>query len=314
MAPLPTNAPLAYLNGRYVPAAEAVIPVTDAGFVQGVTVSEQLRTFGGKLFALDEHLQRLRSSLEIVGVTLTPTWDELRAAAEKLAAHNRALLADGDDLGLTIVVTPGIYLTYRDPIAADSVPPGPTLCLHTYPLPFGLWADKYERGEALATTSIQQVPAACWPKHIKVRSRLHYYLADRQAAAHDPPARALLLDAAGHITETSTANVLVCRRGEGLLSPRYDSILRGISLGCLPKLCQAHGIAIGERDLTPDDVYEADEVLLVSTPYCILPVTRFNDRPIGDGRPGETFRRLLAGWGVAQGIDIAAQAKRFAHR
>lgn len=315
MPHITSNAPLAYLNGRFVPAAEAVVPVTDAGFVLGVTASEQLRTLGGKLFALDEHLARLAGSLQVVGVPLPVGWPQLREAAEELAAHNRALLAEGDDLGLTIVVTPGIYATYRDDAsAASSLASGPTLCLHTYPLPFRLWADKYERGEALATTSIQQVSAACWPRHVKIRSRLHYYLADRQAAAHNPPARALLLDAAGHVTETAAANVLVYRRAVGLLSPRYDSILPGISLGCLTTLCQAHGIALEERDLTPDDVAAADEVLLASTPYCLLPVTRFNDRPIGDGRPGEVFRKLLAAWSAQSGLDIAAQAKRFSVR
>lgn len=307
---------LAYLNGRFVPAAEAMIPVTDAGFVQGVAAGEQLRTFAGSLFALDEHLARLAASLAVLGVPPPLKPSELRAAAQQLAAHNHALLAKGDDLGLTIVVTPGTYSTYRDDAAARSTdPPGATLCLHTYPLPFRLWADKYEQGEALATTSIEQVPAACWPRHIKVRSRLHYYLADREAAAHDPPARALLLDASGYITETATANVLVYRRSEGLLSPRYDSILRGASLSYVQKIGRnVEGVPMTERVLTPDDVAAADEVLLTSTPYCILPVTRFNDRPVGDGRPGPMYRRLLAAWSKSTGVDIVAQAKRFAQR
>jgi branched-chain amino acid aminotransferase len=296
---------MAFLNGQWIPAAAAVVSVGDAGFVQGTAVAEQVRTFAGKLFRLHEHLTRLAHSLEIVGVDPGMSLAELGRTAEELAARNHALLAPGDDLGLSIVVTPGIYSTFSAP-----GPTPPTVCLHTYPLPFHLFARKYRDGQALATTNVEQVPVRCWPPTLKCRSRMHYYLADRHAAAADPQARALLLDAQGFVTEASTANLLIYRVGEGLLSPRYASILHGISLSVAVELAGRLGIPFGQRDLTADDVARADEAFLTSTTTCVLPVTKFNRKAIGSGQPGKVFTALLAAWSEMVGVDIAAQAER----
>ena len=116
--------PSAYLGGRWVPASAAVVSVGDAGFVLGVGVAEQLRTFAGKLFRLDDHLARLAHSLEIVGLTTGMTAEQLAGTAEELVARNHPLLAPGDDLGLSIVVTPGSYADVRAarPGAAHRLP------------------------------------------------------------------------------------------------------------------------------------------------------------------------------------------------
>jgi branched-subunit amino acid aminotransferase/4-amino-4-deoxychorismate lyase len=137
---------------------------------------------------------------------------------------------------------------------------------------------------------------------------MHYYLADRAAAASDPQARALLLDSRGFVAEATTANVLIYREGEGLISPPLTNILHGITLLATLELARRLGIPAVERELTIDDVASADEVLLTSTTICILPVTRLNGRPIGSGLPGVVFSRLLAAWSEMVGVDIAAQA------
>jgi branched-subunit amino acid aminotransferase/4-amino-4-deoxychorismate lyase len=318
--------PLAFLNGQWIPASAAAVSVHDAGFVQGTTIAEQLRTFGGKLFRLQDHLARLARSLEIVGIEPSMTGDQLAGIAEELAAHNHALLSPGDDLGLSIVVTPGVYPTFApqqkprgvkgdSPIFAETkigtVPqPQPTVCQHTYRLPFHLWAKKYQEGQRLVTTGVEQVSERCWPPALKCRSRMHYYLADRQAAAIDPQSRAMLLDAQGFVAEASTANVLIYRAGEGLVSPPLPKILRGISLSVAAELAGQLGIPFGERDLALNDEASADEVLLTSTTVCILPVTRLNGRPIGSGRPGTVFSELLAAWSEMVGLDVVAQAEQ----
>jgi len=301
--------PQAYLGGKWIPGSEAAVPVGDAGFVLGATVTEQLRTFGGKLFHLDDHLDRLGDSLRIVGIEPVETIDEIGHIARQLVARNHPLLAAGDDLGLAIFVTPGPYPAYPPPTQT-----GPLVCLHTYPLPFHLWAEKYTTGQALVTTQIEQVDPRCWPPELKCRSRMHYYLADRRAAEIDPSARALLLDGEGSVTEASTANILIYREAEGLVSPPEDKILHGISLAVAWELARSLGIPTVRRDLSPDDVAGADEVLLGSTPLCLLPVTRFGGRPIGDGKPGDMFHRLMAAWNALAGIDVVAQAERFAER
>jgi branched-subunit amino acid aminotransferase/4-amino-4-deoxychorismate lyase len=301
--------PQAYLNGRFVPASQAVIPVTDGGFVQGTTVAEQLRTFGGKLFRLDEHLERLFHSLQIVQVEPELSRKEFAKIAEQLVAHNHPRLAQGDDLGLAIVVTPG---PYRAMEADDSA--RPTVCLHTFPLRFAVWAPKYERGQALATTDVVQVPRECWPSELKCRSRMHYYLADHQAAARHPGSRAVMLDEDGFVVEATTANIVAYDHNVGLITPPRAKILPGISLAVLTELAAAAGLPMVERDLHPSDVATADEVFLTSTSPCIQPVTSLNSQPIGAGQPGPMFTKLIAAWSQHVGLDIVEQAKRFAKR
>jgi branched-chain amino acid aminotransferase len=302
--------PLAYLNGRYVPVSQAAIPVTDGGFVQGVTVAEQLRTFGGKLFRLEQHLGRLSRSLAIVGIELGMPVAKLGDVARELAAQNHALLQPGDDLGLSMFVTPGPYSTF----AGSGVPLGPTVGIHTYPLPFQLWHEKYERGESLVVTDVMQVPSACWPTELKCRSRMHYYLADKAARAKEPGARALMLEERGFVTEASTANILVYYRDVGLVSPPKEMILPGVSAAVVEELAGSLRIPFSFRSLTVDDVAAADEALLCSTSPCIWPVTKLDGRPIGNGEPGEIARRLLATWSELVGVNIAAQAARFSAR
>ena len=118
--------PLAYANGRFVPAHELTIPVWDAGFIQGVTVAEQLRTFDGRLFRLTQHLQRLRRSLDVVGIDLGEELERLGPVAEEVASHNHRLLAAGDDLVLSLFVTPGAYPTLAPPQGST-----PTVGMHT---------------------------------------------------------------------------------------------------------------------------------------------------------------------------------------
>ena len=304
------NEPVAFLNGQWIPASAAVVSVNDTGFVLGVSVAEQLRTFGGKLFRLDEHLARLAHSLETVGVDPGMGLNEIASVAEELAARNHRLLASDNDLRLAIVITPGTHPAYGPPFA----PARPTVCLHTHPLAFWLWAEEYRSGQALVATKVRQVPSSSWPAELKCRSRMHYYLADREAAAADPHARALLLDADGFVTEASTANLLIFRAGEGLISPPSDKILPGISMSTVVELARGLGISCLQRDLTVEDVASADEAMLTSTSTCILPVVRLGGRSIGAGRPGKVFGDLLAAWSRMVGVDIAAQAERFGKR
>jgi branched-subunit amino acid aminotransferase/4-amino-4-deoxychorismate lyase len=304
---------LAYLNGTLIPAARAALPVYDSGFVLGVTVAEQIRTFGGRLFRLEQHLQRLTASLRIIGVNPGLSMPELARQAQELASHNHALLSAGDDLGLAIFVTPGPY-TSMAAVAEAAGAHGPTVGLHTYPLPFRHWAEKYRQGQALRTTDIEQVPAACWPPALKCRSRMHYYLADRQAAQQEPGARALLLDHAGYVLEASTASLFVYLRAEGFLSPPPEKVLPGVSVAVVEELATGLGMRFGHRGLTLDDLRRADEVMLCSTSPCVWPVVSLNGQAVGGGRPGKVFRRLLAAWSELVGVDIQRQAERLAKR
>ncbi len=296
--------PLAYLNGKFVPTTQALLPPYDAGFVQGTTVAEQLRTFGGRLFRPEAHIERLFRSLSIVGIDPGLTSGDFAAIATELVAHNHPLLAGGDDLGLAMFVTPGAY-----PAMVGAGTDGPTVGLHTFPLRFEQWAAKYELGESLATTEVVQVPSNCWPTELKCRSRMHYYLADRQAHERHPGSRALMLDAQGYVVEATTANIVLLDKDAGLLVPPAEKILPGISLAVLLELAAALEVSTAHRDLTPADVAEAEEVFLTSTSPCIVPVVQLDGQPIGAGRPGEAFENFISAWSELVGLDIVDQAR-----
>ena len=299
---------VAWCDGELVPAASCVLPVGDAGFVLGATVTEQLRTFRGVPFLAEAHAARLDASLSLLGIQSRWPTAVIFAAVADVATRNHGCLAADDDLGIVVFVTPG------DLPAQHGGAGGPArTVVHSFPLAFPLWANAYDAGVALRTVTTRQVPDACWPLAAKVRSRLHYYLADREAAAAEPGARAVLEHLDGRVSETSTANVAIVRRSVILTPPPADA-LPGVSLRHVRHLAESLGLAWEARSLTTADLVTADEILLTSTPSCVLPATRLDGRPVGEGRPGATFRRLLAAWSDSVGFDIAAQARRLATR
>lgn len=181
-------------------------------------------------------------------------------------------------------------------------------------VPFGNWADRFDRGVEVCITAVRQVPGNCWPSELKCRSRMHYYLADQEAARRHPGARALLLDQRGFIGEASTANVVAYFADRGLVTPRLDGVLPGISLQFLFELADELGIPHSQADLLPATLAAADEALLTSTSICVQPVVRQDGQPIGGGQPGPIYRQLLAAWSQKVGVNVAAQARQFATR
>jgi len=305
-----SSEPQAYLNGQWLPASQASIGLADAGFVLGATVSEQLRTFGGKLFRLEAHLDRLERSLAITGVTPGITRQEFQQIAMQLAETNHVRLPPGSDLGLAILVTPGLYGSFAHGASR------PTVVLHTYPLSFARWAEKYNTGESLSASTVELVSLRSWPAELKCRSRMHYYLAELEANRRHPGSRAVLCDALGNVRETANANVLLANIESGvttLISPPRGTILPGISQGVVAELTDAAGWKFEERDFTLDELADADEVLLTTTPWCVLPVSQYEGRPIGEGSPGPVYTRLMEAWCQLVGIDIVKQAQQHAN-
>lgn len=287
----------AYLNGEWIDDAEIAIPVGDLGFTMGVTVTERLRTFNHQAFRQAEHLRRMHRSLEIIGLQADSLCEEIDAAINALVERNRAQFREGDDWAIVAFATPGSGL-------------GPTRCVHGFPLSFVDWADQYERGVRLHVSDFRQTPATCWPPELKCRSRMHYYLADLQARDIEPGARALVLDQDGYVGEASTANVLAYRSGEGLVSPRMEKVLPGVSVAVVQELAQHLNVPFVERDLTVEEFMAADEAMLCGTSVCTVPVVSCNGRAIAGGTPGAVYRDILAGWNELVGLDVAAQARQ----
>jgi branched-chain amino acid aminotransferase len=298
-----TPGPLFYLNGQFLPAGEAHLPFHDAGFIFGATATDLCRTFRHRLFRLADHVARFRESCRYARIPQPVPDEALVEIAERLAAHNATLLGPEQDLALVMFATPG-------PIGYYAGLPGgpgdglPTLGMHTFPLPLGRYARLFREGVRLIVPSTRHVPAVCVDPRAKQRSRLHWWLAEQEAHAADAGASALLLDIAGHVTETAGANFLVVRDGV-LLSPSRELILGGISLRTVEELCPRLGIRFEERRLRLEDCLKADEAMLATTPYCLAGVCRIDDTPIP--WPGPVFERLLAAWSDLVGVDVSRQ-------
>ena len=293
----------AYLNGDWIPSSELHIAVDDLGFLLGATATERLRTFHGQIYRLDDHIARLSGSLDIMGLDREAVLQEVAAAIPEFLLRNQALFDPNDDWAVIAFATPGSTRSQR-----------PTVCVHGNPLPFHQWADKFERGVHVVVSKYRQVPTNCWPADLKCRSRMHYFLADREAAAKQPGARAIVLDQAGYVAEATTANVVIYREEEGLISPPYEHILAGVSLTIVKQLAVMLNIPFGMRPISVDEFCTADEALLTSTSICVLPIVACDGKRIGDGRPGPAFKKVLQAWSAGVGVDIAEQARRFASR
>jgi branched-chain amino acid aminotransferase len=302
--------PLAYLNGRFLPQAQAALPLYDAGFVLGATVTDFVRTFRHRPFRLADHLSRFRESCRLAFIAQPLSDDELTGIAEELVAHNSRLIAPGQELALVLVATPGRVGYYRgEPGGAGDGPP--TLGMHTFPLPFARFRRLFREGATL-TVSDRLVPPGCIDPRIKHRSRLHLWLTEqtlRRTAEADPHATPLFVVDAGPdrhlIRETPTANFLAVLDGV-VTSPPREAILPGVSLRVVEELCHALGIPFAEREITTGDLgAEPDEAILANTTTCLVGVSRIMGR--GVRWPGPVYQRLLATWSDLVGVDIAGQ-------
>jgi len=168
----------------------------------------------------------------------------------------------------------------------------------------------YDQGINLWITSQRAIPAHLMDPKIKNRSRLFYLMANIEVSMIKGNDNwALLLDTNGFVAEGVGSNFFMVKDNVIFL-PEQRDVLRGISMKTVihdlaPKL----GIKVIEKNIEPFDVYEADEVFLTSTPFCILPAVKLNGLKIGDGKPGKITQKLLKAWSDLVGVDIAKQIK-----
>lgn len=302
--------PIVFLNGEFVPASQASLKIYDLGIVSGATFTEMTRTFAGAPFRLDDHLSRLYASLEYGGISISLTPEQMHEQTLHLIRENYPLLDKGYDLAIVCFVTAGespVYAGWKD----RNAPIKPTICIHSFPLAFGNWQQMFVDGAHVVTPATRHIPSECIDAKSKHRSRLHWFLADRQTRAVDPQALSLLLDTDGYITESTGANFLVYKDG-AVFSPTDRNILQGISLQTVREIAAELNLKWVEKDLLVDDVVRADEAWLTSTPYCIAPCTRINHTTIGNGGIGPVFRAIQAKWNERVGMDIERQIREAA--
>lgn len=296
--------PLAWCNGSELPGRDLALPFWDLGVVAGAAVSEMARTYGHRMYLPDRHIERLLESCGELGFTCRFTGAALRAAAEGLVAANTRQLPAGEDLGVVWFVTAGVNQTYLGPDARTAAG---TVAIHTFRLPFELWETAAADGVRLRVPTIRQIGSQCLPIHRKTRNRLHWWLADREAAAAEAGARALLLDEQDCVTETSTAAFFGIHRGVVVTPDQH--VLESLSCRMVEEACGDLNIPFRRRPIPRDQLAELEAAFVSSTPSGVFTVAAID----GVSRPPTTVvDRLLGWWRDRTGIDPRGQILKVA--
>ncbi len=306
---------IGYFCGEYLDLSAIRLGIHDLGFTMGVTVTERFRTYRGIARFVDSNLRRFRDGLEIVGIPL-PSDLELSDVIAEVVAYNRVAIDVSDDLEISLFATPGDHGRHwmetveQSPLTLPSLT---TLGVLAMPARFGLWAHKYSRGERLSVAMTRETSASNWPRRLKCRSRMHYWLADREADQIESGSKALLLDQHGFVAETSTGLVAAVIQDTVIAPPEID-VLQSTSFAVAEQLLASMGVSIERKKLLPEQLLTAEEAMVFSAPYFALPITAIDGRDIGAGLPGKLFNTLIDRFSAEVGIDVVEQANSFAHR
>lgn len=299
-----TGTRMVHLGGELVPEDEAQISIFDSAVLLGDTVTESTRTFGHRPFKLAEHIDRLYKSLKVTRIDAGCSPDEMTRMTLEMLEANLPLMPPHDDCWIVHNISRGLSKPGPDPSQKNPA----TIMIFTSHLDLRGWAKYYGEGCHAVTSMSRIISAQSLDARIKNRSRMAYTLCDAEARLVDPEGQVVILDTQGRIAENKGGNIFVVQDGV-LKTPSTVNCLAGISRQTALELARSLGIATEETELFPYDLYTAEEVFFTSTPYCIMPATKFNGMTVGDGQVGAVTRRLLAAWSELVGVDIVAQAE-----
>lgn len=265
-----------YLNGDFLPIEEARIPVLDRGFIFGDGVYEVIPVYSRRPFRLAEHLRRLQHSLDGIRLANPNPDAEWRELLEQIIARN-----EGEDQYIYLQVTRGV--ARRDHAFPKEVTP--TVFVMSNPL--------LPPPEALLSTGVAAITANDnrWMRcDIKATSLLPNVLLRQLAIDAGAVETILLRD--GFMTEGAASNIFVVMNGVLLTPPKSHLMLPGITYDVVLELAAAEKIPYEVREISEHEVRSAQEILLTSSTKEIMPVTRLDDKAVGEGKPGAVFTQL----------------------
>jgi D-alanine transaminase len=267
-----------YLNGRFLPLAEATIPVLDRGFIFGDGVYELIPVYSGKPFRLDEHLRRLQASLDGIRLASPYDADGWRERILALIAQHEAV-----DQSVYLQVTRGV--APRD----HAFPPGvaPTVFMFVQPLVTA--TPEQKAAGVCAVTAADNRWLRC---NIKAISLLANILLRQQAVDAGCAETVLLRD--GMLTEGAASNIFVVKEGVLAAPPPSSLMLTGITYDVVLELARAHGIPAEVRPVSEAEVRGADELWMTSSTKEVMPIVMLDGQPVGAGVAGPLARRMDA--------------------
>ena len=287
-----------YFNGDWIPYREVMINPEDRGFTLADVVFDIGRTFNGKPFALDHHIDRMYRSLQYVRIDPGMTSEDMTSICEEAVQRNHKYLEEAGEFTIHPWVTRGVGAVN------DSIP---TVCISIKPVNFAAFANAYVDGVKAVIAKTRSYSTDMMDPKVKHHNRMNFVLAELEAKDVDPKALPVLMDGNGNLTEGSGYNVFLVKDGV-LKTPKGTSILWGVSRRTVMEVANNIGIQVVEEDLQPYDIYTADEVFFTRTSPRITPVNSIDNRLIGDGKPGPMTKQLLAAHSERVGVDIVDQA------
>ncbi|MEK7296320.1 MAG: branched-chain-amino-acid transaminase [Planctomycetota bacterium] len=271
-----------YLNGQIVPQEEAKVSVFDHGLLYGDGVFEGIRAYNGKIFTLQEHLDRLYASAGAISLTIPISKAEMGDAINNTMAANNLT-----DSYIRLVVTRGVGKLGLDPNKCAR----PQIIIITDTIELYSKA-LYEKGLDIVTvTTIRNHFSALDPK-IKSLNYLNNILAKIESIRAGA-GEALMLNKDGYVAECAGDNIFIVKDNALITPPASAGILIGITRNLVMKLAADMGITVKEELMTRCDLYIADECFLTGTAAEIIPVVTIDTRVIGTGKPGKVTQALL---------------------
>ena len=272
-----------YLNGEFLPVEQACVSVTDRGFLFGDGVYEVIPAYGGRLFRLPHHLQRLQDSLDGIHLSNPLSDAQWKDLLERLLDANRERAGTHNDQSVYLQVTRGTAARRDHNFPAET---HHTVYACSNPIPEPDPAIAREGVSAITLDDIRW--AWC---NIKAITLLPNVLLRQQAGERGAAEAILIRD--GRAIEASSSNIFIVRDGVILTPPKSPVMLPGITRDLVLELAGRHGLACREEDITEDALQHAEEVWITSSTREIVPVTRLDDRPVGDGTPGPVWETML---------------------
>lgn len=270
-----------YISGRFYDKAEAKISVYDHGLLYGDGVFEGIRSYGGKVFRLQQHLDRLYNSAKAIKLEIPMSQEEMAQAIRQTLDLNAL-----KDAYIRVVVTRGAGSLGLDP-RKTSDPQVIIITDHIQLYP----PELYENGLEIVTVStIRNHPNALSPR-IKSLNYLNNILAKIEAIQAGC-LEALMLNHKGEVAECTGDNIFLVTRGTLRTPPLDAGILEGVTRNAVMELARREGIPVREEALTRHDVYTADECFLTGTAAEVIPVVKCDGRVIGTGKPGPLTKLL----------------------
>ncbi len=277
------NGFLVYIDGQFYPKSEAKVSVHDHGLLYGDGVFEGIRAYSGIVFKLKEHVDRLYRSAHTIRLRIPLTKSEMtRAVLETLRKNNLK------DAYIRLVVTRGIGDLGLDPRKC----PKPTVIIIAEPIIQIYGTEAKEKGMTAIISWVKRDSVDATTHEIKSLNYLNSILAKIEAnnAGVD---EAICLDKNGLVCEGTGENIFMVKEGKIVTPPISTGALAGITRERVMKLAEDLGYTVVERNITSNELFNADEVFFTGTAAEVVPVTEINRRLIGDGKPGSVTKRLM---------------------